>query len=127
MKTSYFHKSWREPTAVSIALKHPPHYHGREYPKLAPSRELVYADIPWADYVRIYQQTVLNQLDPKTVYQELGEDAVLLCWEGPSKQCHRHLVASWLEENLGIRVEELTASGPFPSPQKERFRQMKLV
>lgn len=128
MHTSYFHKSWKEPTAVSIALKHPPHYTGREYRALAPPSFLVYDhSLEWFEYVALYQEKVLDRLNPRKVFDELGEDAILLCWESPEKQCHRHLVAAWLEENLGVRVEELSNSGQVWNPKSERFRQTKLL
>ena len=58
------------------------------------------------NYTIHYYSEVLNVLDPHQVYGELGENAVLLCWE---KQwfCHRFLVAQWLEKELGIEVKEL--------------------
>ena len=33
------------------------------------------------------------------VAEELGPDAILLCWESFNVRCHRRLVAEWLEEN----------------------------
>jgi len=36
----------------------------------------------------------------------LGEDAILLCYEGIFQFCHRRLVAKWLEEQLNITVDE---------------------
>jgi uncharacterized protein (DUF488 family) len=41
------------------------------------------------------------------VFNELGEDAILLCWESPEKFCHRHLVADWLSKKLDIKITEL--------------------
>ena len=48
----------------------------------------------------------MNKLNPREVYNELGEDAVILCWEAPDKFCHRHIVAEWLSYSLGIDIEE---------------------
>lgn len=45
-------------------------------------------------------------LNPNDILKELGEDAVLLCYEKPGDFCHRHLVSQWLNEN-GIRCSEL--------------------
>jgi uncharacterized protein (DUF488 family) len=56
--------------------------------------------------MRYYEET-LSTLDPQTVYDELGEDAILLCFEKPPTFCHRHLVAKWLEFHLGKPVREL--------------------
>ena len=41
------------------------------------------------------------------VFEDLGEDAILLCWEAPGKFCRGRLVAAWLEEKLGVQVPEL--------------------
>lgn len=59
------------------------------------------------EYIENYQKEVLDKLNAKTVYEELGEDAVLLCWENTEKFCHRHLVAKWLENELGVEITEL--------------------
>jgi hypothetical protein len=49
----------------------------------------------------------LKTLDPRALYAELGENAVLLCWEAPGVRCHRRMVAEWFEQALGIEVPEL--------------------
>jgi hypothetical protein len=46
-------------------------------------------------------------LDPQEVFDELGEDAVLLCWEPYTHFCHRFLVADWFKEKLDIEVREI--------------------
>lgn len=110
MNTSYFAKSGNHPEAVCIAAKPPRFYKGRCYPKLGPK--------PWflkkykkdkdeEFYTEQYYKEVLDKLDPKEVYKELGEDAVLICWEGSEKFCHRHIVAMWLSSNLGVVITEL--------------------
>jgi hypothetical protein len=45
-------------------------------------------------------------LDPRELYEALGEEAVLLCWEKPGEGCHRRLVAEWFEASLGVVVPE---------------------
>lgn len=32
---------------------------------------------------------------------------ILLCWEGKSKFCHRHIFARWYKEQTGITITEL--------------------
>ena len=49
----------------------------------------------------------LDSLDAKQVVEDLGPDAILLCWESFNVRCHRRLAAEWLEEKLGIVVPEL--------------------
>lgn len=110
MKTSYYSKSGNDENAVSIAARSPSFYKGKEYKKLAPMYWFLKKYKEEGDeefYTRQYRSEILDKLDPKVVYEELGEDAILLCWEGPDKFCHRHLVAKWLSNNLDIEIEEL--------------------
>ena len=114
MNTSYYSK-YKGENAVSIAGKCPVWYKGKEYKKLAPKywffkeykdpSSQFYMDEDY--YIQNYQKEVLDKLDAKKVYEELGENAVLLCWEKSDKFCHRHLVAKWLEKELGIKVSEI--------------------
>ncbi|MDI7268516.1 MAG: DUF488 family protein, partial [Myxococcota bacterium] len=77
---------------------------------LRPSWKLVEAaksgTITNDEYERRYRAEVLDGLDPAVVRRELGDDAILLCWERPGAACHRRIVARWLEEALGIEVGE---------------------
>ena len=111
MNTSYFAKSANHPNAVSICAKAPDWYHGRQYKALAPKYwffQKYKQDNDEDFYTEQFFAEVLNQLDAQQVFNELGENAVLLCYEAPGKFCHRHLVAYWLETKLNIKVSELT-------------------
>ena len=108
MKTSYYAISMSDPNAVSIAGRAPAGYKGREYKKLAPKYWFFKKYKEGGDkdfYKEQYQKEVLNKLDPKEVYEELGEEAVLLCYEKPTDFCHRHLVAEWLNKSLNLEIE----------------------
>ena len=111
MMTSNFsrHNIEKFPNAVSIA-RSSRWFKGRRYPQLAPSRDLftkyLAGMVDETEYAIEYHRDVLDKLDPVKVAEELGSDAVLLCWEAPGKFCHRRLVAAWLEETLGIDVPE---------------------
>jgi hypothetical protein len=110
MNTSYFAKSANKFYAVSIAGRSPLWYTGRNYKKLAPKVwffKKYKLDGDEAFYREQYQKEVLDKLDPHTVYNELGENAVLLCWEKSGEFCHRHLVAEWLMKSIGITITEL--------------------
>lgn len=109
MQTSYYSKNANDPNAVSIAAKAPKWYKGREYKKLAPKYwffKKYKEDGNEEFYTEQYYKEVLNKLNPREVYNELGEDAILLCWEAPDKFCHRHIVAEWLFDNIGAEVKE---------------------
>jgi len=112
MKTSYFGNASaaRDPQAVSIA-HWPPRWWGagRRYNLLAPSADLLKrskAGLPWPEYVEEYTREVLEKLDPVRVHADL-KDSILLCWERPGEDCHRRLVAEWIEEAIGVKVPEL--------------------
>jgi hypothetical protein len=57
------------------------------------------------DYDRAFAAQLAG-LDPQAVYDLLGENAVLLCWEAPGEGCHRRIVAEWLEAALVTEVPE---------------------
>ena len=118
MKTSYYFSSRiREPglNLVAVSNSYPRHLpwlkDARPYPKLCPGWTLVKQykrkEVSWQNYVEIYREDILDKLDPEEVYHDLGEDAVILCWEKPGKLCHRRLIAEWFYDRLQIRVNEL--------------------
>jgi hypothetical protein len=43
---------------------------------------------------------------PPKVTNDLGPDAIMLCFEKFNEKCHRRLVASWLETSLWIVIPE---------------------
>jgi uncharacterized protein (DUF488 family) len=111
MQTSNFSRSGADPRAVAISRAQPRGWTGRAYEPLAPPWRLLAAaknrEIDESEYSRRYRAEVLSKLDPARVYADLGEDAVLLCWERAGAFCHRRLVAEWFEEELGVLVAEL--------------------
>lgn len=114
MRTSYFArvKKLDLPTdqLVSIARKSPPGFNGRQYKVLAPQWSLLkfYQEThDEARYTELYYEQVLSKLHPAGVLSDLGQDAIMLCWEAAGKFCHRRLVAKWLEDSLGIVIPEL--------------------
>jgi uncharacterized protein (DUF488 family) len=110
MQTSYFAKSSKLHNAVSISLITPSGFKGKVFNKLAPKYSFFKKykeDGDQVYYTERYYKEVLNNLDPKKVFEELGHDAVLLCYEAPEKFCHRHIVAQWFYDKIGIRVTEI--------------------
>lgn len=107
MLTSYFgnREAWNG-NGIAICQGVPRNWKGRRYLPLAPSWALVKAKLPDAEWEARYRAEVLAKLDPAKVYADLGENALMLCWEAPGKACHRHQVARWLEEALGVKIGE---------------------
>jgi hypothetical protein len=103
--TSSFAKSGKHPEAVAISRAVPRFYNGRRYMALAPAAWLLKAKNP-EFFVQEYRK-LLDLLDAKQVAEDLGPNAIILCWESFNVRCHRRLVAEWLEEKLGIVVPEL--------------------
>jgi|TARA_B110000483_G_C18194530_1_gene542414 uncharacterized protein YeaO (DUF488 family) len=57
----------------------------------------------------------LNELNATSVVEHLsfltgGEEPVLMCHCPKTKFCHRHLLADWLENKLGIHIQEFGSS-----------------
>lgn len=107
--TSNFARCGNHANAVSIALKPPEWYKGREYKRLAPPFWLLqeyHNGLPKEDYELYYYSEVLSHLNPCEVVHAIGDGSIILCWESASDFCHRHLVSGWINKELGIEVEE---------------------
>lgn len=84
-------------------------------PYLFPTKELLYAsksgEITWNDYLMVYQ-IQLKALDLSQVWKDLKalvqryDNIALCCYEKPGKNCHRHLVANYLNVKLGLNIQE---------------------
>lgn len=103
MKTSYyFSNRIRDPglRLIGISNSYPKGQdwlqNMRQYKPLCPGWKLVHqlknGKIGRSEYEFQYQEQILDRLDPVEVFAELGEDAILLCWEKP--------VGSVIEESL---------------------------
>lgn len=84
----------------------------RFYPELAP-RKIWWRE--WHDrnlgndwYTQQYYETVLAKLNTEKVLADLGDNAVMLCYEKPGDFCHHHIIADWLHKNTGIEVKEIS-------------------
>jgi hypothetical protein len=105
MMTSYFGGVKKLPAdvvPVSIA-RFNRFWTGRKLLALAPTPDML--KINQADYNAAFAK-ILAKLDPQAIAAELGDNAVLLCFEKPGEICHRRAVAEWLERTLGIEVTE---------------------
>lgn len=111
MKTSYFAKSKNHPNAVAITSGKPRWFKGKYYSKLGPPVQLVKdlksGKINREEYTKRYLECIRERnLTQAEVLSDLGNDAILLCYEGSGKFCHRHIAAKWLREG-GIEIAEL--------------------
>ena len=116
MFTSNYAVSGNDPKAVAISRGKPWWFRGRAYDALAPTREML---ARWrADFAAGKEDEAhtafdaaygaqLAQLDPAQVVADLGDGAIVLCWENFNVRCHRRLVAEWLERALAIEIPEV--------------------
>ena len=97
---------------VSVCIATDIHVSRKRFLALAPTLEMTLKMLDLdnqgksADCTELYTSHVLARLEPVATYHEL-DGSVLLGWEEPSKFCHRHIIASWLEEASGMPVLEL--------------------
>lgn len=127
--TSYFSNSQRLAAAgvkpIGIALYPPKWFKGVSLKVVAPTASILYGAKGEEDYTRRYKTEVLSHINPKQFIETVeshscGKDVALCCFEKPGDFCHRHLVAQWLKETLGIIVEEFPVkveSKPDAQPQ----------
>ena len=115
--TTYFDRVGNLPKdirPISIALKSPKCWRGKEYRKLAPKDSFFYEWKKSRDndyYIKHFNREVLSVLNADVVIKELLELAqgkekiALVCYEQPEDFCHRHLVADFLRQ-AGYKVKE---------------------
>ena len=98
--------------------KHLPYFlklHNIDYEykiELAPSKELLkgYKDnlVSWDEYMKIYNQLLIERDVLKNILVEELDNIVLLCSEPTAEQCHRRLVAEYLANNFkNINIKHL--------------------
>lgn len=97
----------------------------RHYTPLAPDWKTIvgpYRDglITESEYIRRYH-LLLDKRNPHQIVSELGEDAILLCYENPTLFCHRHIVARWLTLN-GYPTTEYEYTTPLNPTLEEEWK-----
>jgi hypothetical protein len=103
-------------TRVSIS-RGAPRWHRPEtfkhYAPLKPSKWFKTASPQ--EYLDLYN-AILDKLDPRRVVDDLealGPNPTMLCFEAAKdiesglKWCHRSICAQWLEDTIGVKVEEV--------------------
>lgn len=132
--TSYFANGKKLAAAgvmmVGIAQFPPKWFHGVSVRYVAPSPSILYAKNQSDEtYTVRYQREVLSRVDPRAFLRHLeqlggGKDVALCCYEKPDAFCHRHILAKWMTERLGIKVEEFV--DPEQKVEKPKYKQLSL-
>ena len=117
--TSYFANGARLHKAgimmIGIALYPPKWFEGPSIKIVSPSWDILHNSNGEEDYTKRFETEILARRDPKTVMAAIehlanGKDVALCCFEKPNDFCHRHIVAKWLNEKLGLEVSEYTTT-----------------
>lgn len=108
MMTSYFAK-YKEKNGISIARSTPKWFSNGIENRLFPTWKMIHGIkngiISDKIYEEMYREEILNKLNAFDIYEKY-EDSVLLCWERIGEFCHRRIVAKWIEEETGFKVDE---------------------
>lgn len=100
---------------IGIALYPPKWFDGKSVKLVAPSYDILKNSTSTENYVERFKTEILAKRNAKQFFEAIefigqGKDVALCCFEKPNEFCHRHLVAEWLKEQLGLEVEEFGIS-----------------
>lgn len=99
---------------ISIARYNPRYLSCASYKALAPSPGLLHDWRTYHDkehYTEVFNHFLHHFCNAEQVLQDLlrysgGQPIALCCYERSTDFCHRHLVADWMNKELGIQIEE---------------------
>ena len=133
--TSYFSNAKRLEAAgvrvIGISLFPPKWFTGISMKQVAPTYSIFTArGLSDEQYEKRFNREVLAKVDVWNFYQLLerfsgGQDVALCCFEKDRKDCHRLLVAEWLQRGLGIEVPEWGAEEE-EKPQEPQIEELSL-
>lgn len=104
---------------ASIAIKTPKGFKGVKLrcfmPKFWLLDKFKKGEIDSKEYSRLFELEILAHLEKQNVKNLLkslskNKDLFLLCYEKPENFCHRHIVANWIRNELGLEVKEYKVS-----------------
>lgn len=117
--TSYFANSKKlhkeSIVVIGIALYPPKWFAGPSLKMVSPSYDILHNSKSQEDYEQRFSSEILAHRDPNVFLNNIerlanGKDVALCCYEKPGDFCHRHLVAKWMNEKLGLQIEEFGVS-----------------
>ena len=115
--TSYFgnQKNLRKAgiMPIGIARWKPRFYNGVCMYSVAPTTYMLSDMCGQEEYVELYNE-ILRKRGAHNILNEInalaqGRDVALLCYEKPGDFCHRHLLADYLNKELGLNICEYSA------------------
>lgn len=124
--TSYFGNMKRLSAAgimpIGIARWKPRFYNGVNMFSVAPTRYMLSDACGQEEYIKLYNE-ILRSRGAQNILNEIesiakGRNVALLCYEKPGDFCHRHLLADFLNKELGLNISEYEA--PAQPPQRKQ-------
>ena len=110
---------------ISIARWVPKWYNGISLKNVAPTPSMLKEDITRDEYIARYKAMIKNvnarEFIENLSYFTKGQPCALLCYEKPNEFCHRHLLAEYLNKELGLNIQEFNLTGkeiPKAEPQE---------
>lgn len=115
-------------TPICIARGIPKFYGGAVEQSVAPFGWMLKDGVTRDEYIKAYFSQVLTRINPRQFLDKCkvlskGKDVALLCYEKPEDFCHRHLLAEWLNRELGIEVKEFGVIGEPWNPKNPKVEQ----
>lgn len=104
-------------TPIAISGTVPSFFKGAAWKWLAPKwqsfAEWKNGEMDNFQYSEKYIEEVLEKLDKEELRELIlsVKDPVFICYEKSGDFCHRHILADWLEDKLGLVVEEYDFKG----------------
>ncbi len=98
-------------TPIGVSLYTPKYVKVSCLKYVAPHKAMLFGGLSKEKYTELYYKDVLSRVNPKEFLKDVemlsqGKDVALLCYEKPGDFCHRHLLADWLNEKLGLEIKE---------------------
>lgn len=95
---------------ICVAIGRPRYMSVPQLINVAPTRYMIGRGCSHEEYLRLYDG-ILSRQDANQVVKQIeflsgGKDVALCCYEKPGDFCHRHILAKWITDNTGIKVEE---------------------
>lgn len=96
---------------IGIARYKPRYYSGFNIVSVAPKPFMLDENMTEEQYVKHYQELVLDKLNIKEFIKTLeglsgGKDVALCCYEKPGQFCHRHLLSEYLNKKANLNIKE---------------------
>lgn len=107
---------------IGIARWKPRFYDGVSMFSVAPTRYMLSDACSQEEYLKLYDE-ILRSRGAQNILNEIesiakGSNVALLCYEKPSDFCHRHLLADFLNKELGLNIREFESPEPAPKPKQ---------